>query len=333
MATNIDYNAPVQAGAGIWVPPATVTDHQGDKLAPAGDFFVTPPRENGEVKSAHTSLKRVVRAKSMPVRLAIVAVAELAGFLVAMGIHRVTYLLFIPSGMTGTPVELWAAIIGLLPAYIAWRKTTFKHFCQFVGAEGCAQIKCEGSRENIIENSVFCFKDASAVSTSMVRHTKNGRYTYTNFYFNWYPPDSDKATYGVAGSHVADLGNPPAGNPYNFARAVEASWYDYVIPKVDAELAQNGFIKFYMGHKRWARVGRGFLEIVGKEGNANRCEAGDIASAKLAGGTFTLTRKDAESKFFGLLGSSGIFSFDYGSMYNGRLFLFAFEKLLNLKVA
>ncbi len=332
MSTNINANLQVQAGESIWTPPPTVSEHQGDKLAPESDFFVVPPREIGEVKSAHTSLKQGVKARSAPVRLGIAALWGLGGFVVAMGIHRFTYLLFIPSGMTGTPIELWAAIIGLLPAYIAWRKTAFKHFCQFVGVEGCAQLRCVGERENIVENSVFYFKDAGAISNSMVRHTKNGRYSYTNFYFYWYPPDSEKAIYQITGGHTADFKVPPPGNPYNFARAVESAWYDYLIPKVDADLAQNGFVTFHMGHKRWARVGRGFLEFVDKDGAVSRCEAGDIASAKLAGGTFTLTRKDAESKFFGLLGSSGIFSFDYGSMYNGRLFLYAFEKLLNLKV-
>jgi hypothetical protein len=332
MSTNISDNLQVQTGEGIWTPPPTVTEHQGDKLDAERDFFVAPPREIGEIKSAHSSLRKGVKARPAPVRLAIAGIWGLAGFVVLMGLDRVTGILMVPAGLTGTPDALWAALIGLLPAYIAWRKTAFKHFCQFVGAEGCAQLRCEGARENIVENSIFCFQDAAAVSTSMVRHLKNGRYTYTSFYFYWYPPDRGKAIYQIAGSHSADAKTPPAGNPYNFARAVEAAWYDYLIPKIDAELAQNGYLSFHMGHKRSARVGRGFLEIVDKDGTVNRCEAGDIGSAKLASGTFTLTRKDAESKFFGLLGSSGVFRFDYGNMYNGRLFLYAFEKLLPLKV-
>ncbi len=88
-----------------------------------------------------------------------------------------------------------------------------------------------------------------------------------------------------------------------------------------------------MGQKRWARVGPGFLEIVEKDGSLHRCEAADIGSAKLASGTFTLTRKDSQSRFFGLLSPSGTFDFDFGKMYNGRLFLYAFEKLVGLKLS
>ncbi len=87
-----------------------------------------------------------------------------------------------------------------------------------------------------------------------------------------------------------------------------------------------------MGDGCWARLGPSFLDIVDKQGNVSRCEAADIGSAKIASGVFTLTRKDAKSKFFGLLGSSGVFHFNYGIMYNARLFLFVFENFLNIKV-
>ena len=215
---------------------------------------------------------------------------------------------------------------------IAWRKTEFKHFCNFVGAEGCAQLKCEGERENVVENSTFCFKDAWALSTSELRIFKNYRYSRTDFEFQWYAPNNEKPTYQITGSHGADLNMPPADNPYNFGRAAEAAWYDYLIPKADGELAQRGYINFYISPRSWARVGPGFLEFVDKEGNVSRCEASEIGSAKLDKGRFTLTRKDAARRFFGLFGSSGVFHFAFANLYNGRLFLYAFERLLGIKV-
>ena len=39
-------------------------------------------------------------------------------------------------------------------------------------------------------------------------------------------------------------------------------------------------------------------------------EAGEIGAAKLASGYFTLTRRDSESRFFGLLAPSGEFKFE-----------------------
>jgi hypothetical protein len=332
LSTNINDNLQVQAGEGLWIPPPAVKDHQGSVLAPECDFFVRPPREIGEVRSAHTSLKKGVSAKPTPTRIAFTAVWGAAGFLLALGIQRLSYLFLIPAGMTHTPVWIWEALFACLPAYIGWRKTAFGHFCEFVGAEGCAQIKCEGARDHILQNSIFCFKNAESVSTSLVRHIKNGRYQYTNFYFYWYPPDNEKAIYQIDGSHSADAKTPPAGNPYNFARAAESAWYDFVIPKIDEELARNGFIKFNMGRNRWTRVGRGFIEIVDKSGKVSRCDADDIGSAKLEGGYLTICAKGAKASRFDLFSKEGVFRYDYAAMHNARLFLVAFEKFLNIKV-
>jgi hypothetical protein len=332
VSTNINDNLQVQAGEGMWTPPPSVTDHQCEKLASECDFFVRPPREIGEIKTAHTSLKKGVKGKATPVRLAITAAWFAGGFILAMGIQRISSLFLIPANMTGTPVGIWEVIFACLPAYIGWRKTAFKHFCQFVGAEGCAQLKCEGEREHITENSIFCFKNADAVSTSLVRHIKNGRYQYTNFYFYWYPPESDKAIYQISGSHSADAKTPPAGNPYNFARSTESAWYDYLIPKIDEEFAKSGFIKFNMGGNRWTSVGRGFIEIVDKSGKVSRCEADDIGSAKLVGGYLTICQKGAKASRFDLFTKEGVFRYDYAAMHNARLFLVAFQKFLNIKV-
>jgi len=106
-----------------------------------------------------------------------------------------------------------------------------------------------------------------------------------------------------------------------------------LLPGIEEELARNGDIRLNMGNKRRSRLGRGFLEIEANDGAVHRCEAADIGSAKLQSGLLFLTRKDAEPRFFGPLGSSGSLSFDLNSIQNSRLFLYAFEKLLNIKLA
>ena len=78
------------------------------------------------------------------------------------------------------------------------------------------------------------------MATRLIRRVKNGQYFGTNFYFQWFSPDRKKAIFKVTGSHHADSKTPPANNLYNFARSVESAWYDYVTPKIDAELAQKG---------------------------------------------------------------------------------------------
>jgi hypothetical protein len=223
-------------------------------------------------------------------------------------------------------------VIVAIAALMTWFMTGFKQTCNFVGTEGCAEFKCVGRRENLKLKRIFCFKDAWAVSTATTRHFTNGIYTRTSFGFYWYPPQGGKSVYAIAGQHSSNLKTPPLKNSYNFACAVEGAWIKYLIPKLDAELRQRGYINFYMGDGRWARLGSGFLDIVDKQGTASRCEAGDIGSAKIASGVFTLTRKDAKSKFFGLLGSTGTFRFNYGAIYNARLFLYVFQSLLNIQV-
>lgn len=303
--------------------PAVHGDGQSwGALAPDRDFFVVPPREIGEVVKAYTSLKRGVESPSTEKRITRTAIAATVGIAAGVGL----------AYLTGMNSALWLIILASIAALITWFSSGFKHTCNFVGTEGCAEFKCVGAREHLKEKRAFCFKDAWAVSTATTRHYTNGIYTRTSFAFYWYPPQGGKAVYVIAGRHSSNLKTPPLKNSYNFACAVEGAWIKYLIPKLDADLRQKGYISFFMGDGRWARLGSGFLDIVDKQGAASRCEAGDIGSAKIASGVFTLTRKDAKSKFFGLLGSSGIFKFNYGAMYNARLFLFAFQNLLNVRV-
>src|SRR5581483_1383761 len=137
--------APYQPYAAMpaWTAPPYVAEHSGAQLPADADFFVAPPLEIGGIYSAHTSLRKAQQPKSMAVRVAIALACEAGGIALAMGIHRFTGLLYIPAGATQTPVYLWAVIFGLLPAYIGWRKSRFRHFCNYVGQGGCAQFRCE----------------------------------------------------------------------------------------------------------------------------------------------------------------------------------------------
>ena len=316
----------------MWIPPPTVTEHNGEPLAADGEFFVAPPAEIGAIRSAHTSLKKGERAKPMPIRAAIVLAAGAVGFLLAMGFHRMTGLLFIPASVTGTQPALWAGIFGLLAAYLGWRGSGFVGTCTFTGDNGCAQYRCEGDRATVVQSSVFLFKGATALSTRLIRRVKNGQYFGTKFYFHWYSSPFEKAIYGIFGSHHADFKTPPAENIYNFARAVESAWYDFATPAIDAEFIRQGFVKFYMGYSNWAVLGRGFIEIMDKNGKVSRCAAADIGSAKLRDAYLTIRRKDAKSSLFDLFNAEGVFGFDYAAMYNARLFLYLFEKSLGIRV-
>ncbi len=311
----------------MWTPASTVTGHQGDRLDPECDFFVLPLREIGAVISAYTSLKRGDEAKPTAARFRTAGVWFAVGYVVGLGLGAL---------FTRTLTPILATFVAFLPAIIGWRTTRLKGFCNFVGAEGCAQFSCRDKHENITEKSVFLFKDAWALSTWRGRRVRDSRHTYTPFYFDWYayPPETKKRVYSLAGERSSDSQRLPVGDPYKFARAVENAWYDYLIPRIDAEIAQKGSLSFYDGLGRsWVRLGRGFLEIDGvdPEDGPSRWEATDIGSAIAVEfeGTLTLMTQSATEKLYG---AAGPLHLNYGNMYNGRVFLYAFEKLVGLSV-
>ena len=316
----------------MWNPPPAVTEHLGAPLAPDRDFFVAPPADIGAIRTAYTTLKKGVRSKPMPVRVAMSLAYGSVGFLLALGLQSLTGILMLPSDLTGTPPVLWEAILALPVAYLGWRESAFRHSCSFAGELGCAYFECEGERGRVIQSSALHFKNASALATRIIRRLQNGVYQGTYFTFNWFSADPEKPIFFLKGSHYKDSKTPPAENIYNFARAAESAWYVYLTPGIDAELTHKGSVKFYMGSGLWVALGVGFLQIMDKQGGVSRCAAEDIGSAKLDDGVLTIRRKDAKSSFFNLFNHEGVYQFNYATMHNARLFLYLFERCLGIKV-
>lgn len=131
----------------------------------------------------------------------------------------------------------------------------------------------------------------------------------------------------------------PAGDTHKFARAVENAWYDYLMPKVDHEIAQKGCIDFYEGGglvKSWVRIGRGFVEIVYKDDHKQvkeRLEASRFRSVSTSRENLTIVY-ESENEIARELGeATQTRNFYYDHIYNGRLFLYGFEKVLGIEVA
>jgi hypothetical protein len=183
---------------------------------------------------------------------------------------------------------------------------------------------------NLTGTPPVLFKDASAVSTRLVRRLQNGIYQGTNFYSHRHSADPESAVFHVTGSHYADAKIPPASN--FFARAVEAARYGYVTPTVDAEFTRKGYVRFYMGNRRWSAPGRGYIDFVDESGQVSRCAAEDIGSARLFGGDLTIRRKDARCSLFQPFNHEGVFGFPHAAMHNARLFLDLFEKSPGIRV-
>jgi len=341
MPTKTNTDARVQVGPCVWTPPSPLSGHQGDRLDPKCDFFVVPPREIGAVRSAHSSLKKGKGGKSTPARIAKMGVWFIVGLFFAQMFDSYVHLWAVVAPLTHTPWTFWPVLVAALPAFISWRSTRLTGVCNFVGAEGCAEFVCRGKRENIVDKSVFLFRDAWAISIWMGHSGGSTRDATTPVYFDWYahPASTEKRVFTLVGHRPADFRTRPADNSYPFARAVECAWYDYLTPRVDEEIAQKGCISFYEGggiRKRWVRLGRHFIEtayveVEDKEFN-KRLQASEVRTVTVAHGILKIMYK-SENEIAKALGeTSESLDISYKNIYNGRLFLHAFEKLLEVKV-
>jgi hypothetical protein len=307
-----------------WTPAPEVTNHSGSVLNQELFFFATPPKEIGEIFSAYSTLKKGETPTPTDRRIIIAMIAAIVGIVIGGVIDyfaevRDTFWLL-----------CWPGIGALLGLLVGWRYTSFAHTCTFVGALGVAEFKCNGSIDNITETKTLEFKKAWALTTAIVDHYTNGVYQNTEYTYAWYESDG-KHHFTIAGSHYSSTGLPPEQDYYNYAYAAENSWSYYLLGKAADELKTRGYLYFGIGTKDWIKLAPEALEI-SLGGKTDLCKTEDIGSATLVQGMFTLRRKDATSRFFGLFGTTGEFSFAYRTLTNAKLFLLAFEKLMGLRI-
>ncbi len=324
--------ASIQTSVDAWAPPPGVTEHTGAPLSVEYDFFTPPPQEIGEIRSAYSNVKKGENLNTRLARLRGAGVAAAVGIGIAIILEGVAKVLSTLAYETHIPRPFWAVLPGALLAILLWRLTRSSGICNFVGSAGCAEFVSAADRGKLIRKQILRFKDAEGLTAHVTRHFRQSEYTYTEFSFRWFPPNGEKPSFEIAGSHGANMETPPTGNYYNYGRAAEAAWCAYLAPLMDTELAQTGSIRFNTGDKRSVRVGRSFLEVQEADGTCYRAEAGEIGSVKMQSGTLYLTRNEGASGFFGKLGESGSLYFDLSTVRNSRLFLLAFQKLLGLTV-
>lgn len=255
MAAQGAGNIPSQASTRVWLPPPAVTEHTGEPLSPQFDFFASPPDEIGEIRSAYSSLKKGEQFNTLRARLRGVAVVAAFGVAVAIGLELAAHVLTSLAQETHLPRAFWAAVPGAAFGMLLWRLTRSRGLCNYVGSTGCAEIVGSASGDKLIKRRIVQFQDAEGLVASVSRHFQRTEYTYTEYSFRWYPRDGGGPCFEITGSHAANLESPPPANYYHFGRAAESAWCEYLAPRLDAELAQNGHIRFAMGGKRSARLG------------------------------------------------------------------------------
>lgn len=317
----------------MWNPPPHVTEHQGDPIAPASDFFADPPPDIGPIRTAHTSLRRGRLPKSTARRLTI-ALAWGAGLeilLVALDLTSDHIL-----GRTDLPFPVVVLPIAFLAGFIAWRRTRFGYICNYVGVDGCAQFSCKGSRAHISGRSLLYFKNTTSLVTNLTDHYKNSAYTHTTYGFSWYSSQLAEPVFGIAGSHRSRVGKPPTADAYNFCRSAESAWYQHLAPLMEAELAQNGRVSFSTGHNGWTALGPGFIEISDRAGKVIRLTAAEIGKASILNRILEIARPGVAFTPLDFAGGrrdsrEGVYRFDL-TVHNAPMFRYLFKRCLGVHI-
>lgn len=296
-----------------WTPPPEVKDHLGGYIPPSWDFFAAPPPHIGAVTSAASSLTKEEEPMATGTRAMVALVSGLIAGGIIVGV--------------GVPFEwepIWIGIGGtiafLLVGVIAWYWNAFDHTVHYVGAEGVAMISCSGDRDQIYDTQVFRFDQAAELRVDITHHYKNGIYQHTNYSYNW-TDAAGNYVHTISGSHSYEYETPPANDLYNYATSAETAWSLYLFNQAVDQINRQGFYQFNLYGGEFVRIGQGFVEL-SMGGNQERVRKEDMSQATMESGVLSIRRKDAVDGWFT---SSGVFTFNYSDLANGRLFVVLFE--------
>jgi hypothetical protein len=306
------------AGAGWQDALREIPDHQNQPRAAESELFAPPPAEIGQVLSAESNLKAGKREKSFFARMTMVClIAGVPAFVLA----------WIAENQRPNDrfvLNVIAAITAIVLAAATWFMTRFKRRCSYVGQDGVALFELRGSRESQPTLQLLRFADAAGLKAAQTRHFYNGVYTGTTYDFRWTDAVGNRI-FKLAGKYNGKDKPPKKGDPFHFAFASDVAWSTHYLARAQAQLEAEGSIAFPVDSKRVVRVGPGFMEFH-FGGEPVRITPDEIAKVNLGGGQFSFKHKDA--KWYS---SAGKFSFAYGQMANGKVFLLALEKLMGYR--
>jgi hypothetical protein len=301
--------------------PASIPDHGGEPLLPDLDFFAAPPSDIGPVLSMHSTLRQGVEPWSPGGRVALSALFAAIGGLVAY---------FIVAAVDPSSA-IWYAVWPLATAALGFLTglgtTGFKHVCSYVGKDGVARFICTGDRTNISTAELFCFRDAAELRTAQTRRYVNGGYQGTSYSFTW-TDVGGRTRYSYTGTHHSEKTSPPSTDAFQFGRAAELAWTDYLGQSAFRQLELSGSVSFSVSGGRVLRIGKGFV-VVCEGGQEDRWDAQNIDGVLVEQGVMRIRRRGATEGWFS---SQGVFKFELSSLANAQLFLNLLEYVAGLPI-
>jgi len=293
-----------------------VPDHSGRPNRSNADFFVPPPPEIGPLVSASSTLRSEDRPFTPEARALLL--------LVAAGLAGSVGLFIVYAAAVSNPFWLtfWLAVPPLIGALIAWGATLFQHTCTYVGIEGVARARCAGHRGRVVERTLFLFRDAAAVRSSLNHRYHKGQYQGSDYVYEW-TDASGRSLFRVKGTYRSEKEPPPSVDLYHFGEAAEVAWSLRRLDAAQEELERDGCVRFALKGGGAIRVGPGFVDF--GAGGEGYCSVGDLAETSVKDNVLRFRRKDAEEGWFR---SRGIYKVALAEVANAKLFLFLLRTLM-----
>ena len=272
-------------------------NHWGEKLSEDADFFKLP-KNIGKIISGYTTLTKKMKPSTRSetslsyVKSIGVALVISAGIIFGFSVQD----------------EIVIAICGIIPFCLAlWitsKDSAFKHTSTFIGVNGFAQFKCEGSRDNIIDAFEINFNDITDLLRITEVTKRNFQYSNTTYYFSWLK--NNKTVKEINDWHTSEGGNPEREETnYWLNDFAEKYWTLYLLDNMEKELETNGYIEFNVYNFKesmyvktpYVQLGIGYIKFMTNKGDVTY-NFNEIKNVYSKGSNLFIEHTNYEKKLF-----------------------------------
>lgn len=198
------------------------------------------------------------------------------------------------------------AIVIIFKIYANYNLVSFNHLNYYIGVNGFALFKCEGSTENVTSRQEVNFNDVTDLYTSQTINKRNFSYVDTTYQFVWMNTATSKIKFASAGSYNDEKGNPNkyAYSDYWMNKYAENYWTLYLLDKMESMLQKNGHILFRLYsidknlYQDYIKLGIGYITFIKPGGQEFTYKFNDIKKIYAKGGELRIQHKNFEKTLF-----------------------------------
>lgn len=214
----------------------------------------------------------------------------------------------------------------------------FIHTNIYVGINGFAIFKCEGSTANISYKHEVNFNDITDLITRYEVRSRNYQYVNTAYQFLWLNTLTSKIVFQSNGIYVAKDNNPNELKhmDYWLNREAEKYWTVYLLDTLEAKLQLDGYVEFKLyyfennTYKPFIKLGIGFITFL-QDNESFTYKFNDIKKIYSRNTELFIEHKNFEKKLF-FFTSGNKNSIPLKNLCNRQFFFKAIEILLGYSI-